>query len=331
MRGVGGTRNCDWWFASEAVLIDTAGRYTTQDSDRDADRTAWFGFLDLLRRHRPRCPINGVLLTVSASDLLQTTPERAAAHASDLRQRLDEISARLGLAVPVYVLVTKTDLLPGFTEFFAGFDAHVRAQVWGATLPRGAGAAQWRAEMDALEARLHEQMLERLGRERGSRRSAAIHAFPAQWRQLNRSALQLLHAVVTQGPGTRPMLRGLYFTSATQDAAPGPRGSGNSYFVTRLLRDVVFAESGLAGSTSRRSRQRLWIERGALAASALAVVAAAGLTWRGYEREARAVDAFAAQLPQLDQALAQAQRNTDLVALLPALDALAGSGLDAGA
>jgi type VI secretion system protein ImpL len=331
VRGVGGTRNCDWWFASEAVLIDTAGRYTTQDSDRDADRTAWFGFLDLLRRHRPRCPINGVLLTLSANDLLQATPDRAAAHASDLRQRLDEITARLGIAVPVYVLVTKTDLLPGFTEFFADFagsNPHVRSQVWGATLPHGAGAAQWRAEMDALEARLHEQMLESVGRERGSRRSAALHAFPAQWRQLNRSALELLHSVVTQGQDPRPMLRGLYFTSATQDAAPGPRGSNNSYFVTRLLRDVVFAESGLAGSMSRGSRQRRWVERGALAASALAVVAAAGFTWRGYEREARAVDAFATQLPQLDQALAQAQRNTDLVALLPALDALAGSGID---
>src|SRR5262249_33055542 len=45
VRGVGGTRNCDWWFASDAVLIDTAGRFTTQDSDRDADRATWFGFL----------------------------------------------------------------------------------------------------------------------------------------------------------------------------------------------------------------------------------------------------------------------------------------------
>jgi type VI secretion system protein ImpL len=333
VRGVGGTRNCDWWFASEAVLIDTAGRYTTQDSDRDADRTAWLGFLDLLRRHRPRRPINGVLLAVSASDLLQATPERMAAHAAELRQRLDEISARLDLEVPVYVLVTKTDLLPGFSEFFADFDQNVRAQVWGATLPRDAGAAQWRGEMDALEARLHEQMLERLGSERGRPHSAAIHAFPARWRGLNRAALDLLHAVgsLEGGPagGAQPILRGLYFTSATQDAAPQQRADGTaSYFVTRLLRDVVFAESGLAGSTSRRSRQRRLIERGALAASAVAMVLALGTTWRGYERQVRAVDAFAGQLPGLDSALAQAQRANDLTALLPALDALAGSGLD---
>ena len=32
--GVGGTRLCDWWFTEDAVLIDTAGRYTTQDSER---------------------------------------------------------------------------------------------------------------------------------------------------------------------------------------------------------------------------------------------------------------------------------------------------------
>ncbi len=328
IRGVGGTRNCDWWFASEAVLIDTAGRYTTQDSDRDADRTAWLGFLDLLRRHRPRRPLNGVLLTLCANDLLQSTPERQGAHAGELRQRLDEIGERLGLDVPVYVVITKTDLLPGFSEFFADFEQPVRAQVWGATWPLGAAAPQWRAEMDTLETRLHEQMLERLGSDRGGARSSAIHAFPAQWRQLNRSALALLDAVSAAGRGAQPMLRGLYFTSATQDAASIQRGGGTSYFVTRLLRDVVFAESGLAGRSARGSRQRRLVERAALAASALAVVVAASLGWRGYERQSRAVDAFAAQLPAIDNALAQAQRAGDLLALLPALDALAGRGLE---
>ena len=44
LQGVGGTRNCDWWFTNEAVLIDTAGRYTTQDSHRVIDSSAWEGF-----------------------------------------------------------------------------------------------------------------------------------------------------------------------------------------------------------------------------------------------------------------------------------------------
>jgi type VI secretion system protein ImpL len=44
--GVGGTRYCDWWFTDEAVLIDTAGRYTTQDSDAKSDKESWLSFLD---------------------------------------------------------------------------------------------------------------------------------------------------------------------------------------------------------------------------------------------------------------------------------------------
>jgi type VI secretion system protein ImpL len=90
VRGVGGTRNCDWFFTSEAVLIDTAGRYTTQDSHAPVDRSGWQAFLDLLKKHRPRQPINGVLVALSAADLLADESAREA-HARAVRDRLAEI------------------------------------------------------------------------------------------------------------------------------------------------------------------------------------------------------------------------------------------------
>jgi type VI secretion system protein ImpL len=40
IRGVGGTRNCDWFFTTDGVLLDTAGRYSTQREDR----TEWLVF-----------------------------------------------------------------------------------------------------------------------------------------------------------------------------------------------------------------------------------------------------------------------------------------------
>ena len=81
VQGVGGTRNCDWWFTDEAVLIDTAGRYTTQDSHAAVDRAALAGFLKLLKKYRPRQPINGVLVAISLSDLVRSVErgERARA------------------------------------------------------------------------------------------------------------------------------------------------------------------------------------------------------------------------------------------------------------
>ena len=69
--GVGGTRYCDWWFTEDAVLIDTAGRYTTQDSDAKADKQSWLAFLELLKKSRPRQPINGVMVAISLEDVMR--------------------------------------------------------------------------------------------------------------------------------------------------------------------------------------------------------------------------------------------------------------------
>jgi type VI secretion system protein ImpL len=76
--GVGGTRHCDWWFTDDAVLVDTAGRFTTQDSDAQADESAWTGFLQLLRKYRPRRPLNGVIVTLSAPPAMRTSARSAA-------------------------------------------------------------------------------------------------------------------------------------------------------------------------------------------------------------------------------------------------------------
>ena len=60
------------------MFLDTAGRYTTQDSDAASDSAGWREFLALLRKYRKRRPINGVILTISAQDLMmQGDGERA--------------------------------------------------------------------------------------------------------------------------------------------------------------------------------------------------------------------------------------------------------------
>jgi type VI secretion system protein ImpL len=127
IRGVGGTRHCDWWFTDQAVLIDTAGRFTTQDSDPDNDKATWSGFLQMLRRSRPRQPINGALVTVSVTDLLSRSPAERAQHAAMVRARVQELQKDLDIRFPVYLLVTKADLLSGFMDYFATLDKDQRA------------------------------------------------------------------------------------------------------------------------------------------------------------------------------------------------------------
>src|SRR5262249_39020130 len=138
-----------------APFRDTAGRYTTQQSDRDVDAAAWQSFLALLKKSRPRRPINGVLVTMSVSDLLQQSAAERESHARALRTRVQELYQTPGLRIPVYVLVTKSDLLAGFSEFFANYGKEERAQAWGFALPYG---------KDGLDPEPLSAELQRLGR-----------------------------------------------------------------------------------------------------------------------------------------------------------------------
>src|SRR5712675_3252159 len=164
--GVGGTRYCDWWFTEEAVLIDTAGRYTTQDSDAKSDKQSWLSFLALLKKNRPRQPINGVIVAISLEDLMTLPPADIAAHANAIRARLLELHERLKVDFPVYALFTKGDLVAGFMEYFGYLGEQGRRQVWGATFQTADKSRNMVGEIpveyDALLERLSEETIDRL-------------------------------------------------------------------------------------------------------------------------------------------------------------------------
>jgi type VI secretion system protein ImpL len=295
IKGVGGTRNCDWWFTDEAVLLDTAGRYVTQDSEQRVDAGAWLGFLDLLKRFRPRQPLNGAIITVSISDLLHQTDAQRERYARDVRQRVQELYERLGLRFPVYLMVTKTDLLAGFTEFFGDMSREERAQVWGTTFPLGAQgtsvnyASQFGAEFEGLERRLLARVLKRLHGERDLQRRCAMYSFPQQFSALRPLLSEFMEkAFAGSRFGEQPLLRGVYFTSGTQEGSPIDRvlgtlsrtfnlerkmlppaaSSGKSFFINRLLHDVIFMEAGLGGGNEKKERQHKWLTLGALGTTA---------------------------------------------------------------
>ena len=127
LQGVGGTRNCDWFFTTDGILLDTAGRYSVQEDDR----AEWFSFLDLLRKHRSRAPINGILIAVSVAELVAGPTKASHELAKNLRTRVQELTERLGVHAPVYVVFTKADLIAGFTDFFHCTERSERDRIWG--------------------------------------------------------------------------------------------------------------------------------------------------------------------------------------------------------
>lgn len=310
IKGVGGTRNCDWWFTDHAVLLDTAGRYTSQDSHEEVDSAAWMKFLELLKKHRPQRPLNGIIIAVSLSDLMQKSEAERNEEALKIRRRIQELHEQLGIRFPVYVMFTKADLVAGFMEFFDDLGKQDRAQVWGMTFPLDSlkpedepVVERFADEFRLLEEQLNKRVIKRLQDERDPQRRDLIYLFPQQLSGLKNLARQFLDDVFQPNRfEERSLLRGVYFTSGTQEGNPIDRlmgslassfgierqmlpsfsGTGRSYFINRLLLSVIFQEAGLAGTNLKLKRRKRFLHASAYVLVVLLALAAAAAWFNSY-------------------------------------------------
>lgn len=308
IRGVGGTRNCDWFFTSEGVLLDTAGRYSVQAEDR----AEWLEFLRLLKSHRPRTPVNGILVAISFPELAQYKSEGFAEYARQIRARINEIDQAFSRKVPVYLFFTKIDLLSGFSQFFEDMSDEQRSQVWGATLSHEQAekkfdaAAIVSAEFENMFRGLAEIGNEKLAGNRGNIARPALFAFPIEFNSMRSAVSRFVEILFEDDPyHTHPLLRGFYFTSALQEGIPRiPAGSrvsskfglvdpgfpaqraptSQSYFLRDVFRDVIFPDQHLIGRQVKGSWSRArWA--GLLTGMLLLVAISGAWGWSFYQNQ----------------------------------------------
>ncbi|MGZ4999521.1 MAG: type VI secretion system membrane subunit TssM [Methylomonas sp.] len=350
IKGVSGTRNCDWWFADDAVFLDTAGRYTTQESHQTVDAAGWAGFLNLIKKHRPLRPLNGVIVATSIADLLQQSEQERAVHAKAVRTRIQELYQKLGVRLPVYLLFTKADLVAGFSDFFADLSPEQRAQVWGETFSAATlqgdhdVLAQYGDAYGELLQRLQGRSLRRIQDERDIQRRAAILDFPQQMALLKPAMMDFLQATFTVNRYEEALLlRGIYFTSGTQEgtpidrvlgilagafrldrqAAPMYSGQGKSFFLTRLLKDVLFPEAELAGQDPKLAKRARLLQMGAYIGAGVLFLLVIGLWTVSYFKNQAALDKVEEQIAQY-RAIKVTAHDTqgNFNALLPRLNTL---------
>lgn len=341
VHGIGGTRNCDWFFTTEGILLDTAGRYSVHEEDR----SEWLGFLDLLKRYRPKAPINGIVVIASIAELTGSRPEVAINLAKNLRQRVQELTERLEVFAPVYVVFTKADLITGFTEFFSGSDQHEYDRVWGATLPyepdeKRDVVALFDERFEELYAGLKEISVAQLSLSRGNQLSPGQLSFPLEFSTIKPALRAFLATLFENNPFQyKPVFRGFYFTSALQegetssaaaqriahrfgldsDSLPKPAStfSKNGFFLRDLFSKVIFADRQTVRQFASRTKTRLRYVTffGFVAALALAL---GGWAWStiGNEQLVSNVQADLDNIERLEQ------NRTDLQSRLQAMDIL---------
>lgn len=220
--GISGTRNCDWWFFEQAVILDTAGRYAIP-VDEGKDKEEWQRFLSLLVKYRKKEPINGLIVTVAADKILQSPPETMEEDGRTIRRRIDELMRVLGARFPVYVLVTKCDLVQGMTKFCDRLPERSLEQPMGVVnqdlstdVTRFVDGA-----MATLGERLRRLRIMLVHRPEEEGVDPALLLFPEEFGNLAKGLKAFMTAAFKENPYQEtPVLRGLFFSSGKQEGTP---------------------------------------------------------------------------------------------------------------
>lgn len=297
----------DWWIGDDAVLIDPPGELISQPrlmadiepsaasgstqllTPGDAASPArlpeelhsrlWDSFVGWLGRNRSRRPLNGVVLMVSLVTLLNQQPSDRKALASLLRARLAELSRQLGTRPPLYVVLSKFDLLEGFEPLFARLPKSAREDIFGFTFTLDSVQRYdaWRDELggryDEFLTRLNEHVFDALADVRELSQREALYSLVRQLTGMRPLLMEFLTHVLGSDRYITPALpRGVFLSSVYQQGvltnafvasashnydirepvpATHPSGRAMVYFAQQLFQRVIYPESGLAGDNPR--------------------------------------------------------------------------------
>ncbi|MFM2041467.1 MAG: hypothetical protein RLY86_43 [Pseudomonadota bacterium] len=215
-------RSWAWWPMQKiAAIAPGPGLVRLKDEDREG----WVGLetaLGQLVKLRPRLPLNGIVVTLSVSDLMSGTVQ---IQAQRMRAVINECYRSLRADFPVHLIVTGLAGLPGFGGFMAPLSA-VGGQVIGhvAATPVQIDHAEpvLGGFLDQILVRLEQIRLGMLADLEADLDRAGVFAFPESLRALVPHLLPVAERLLgSDAYGHRIHWRSLFF--AAPEAVGGPR------------------------------------------------------------------------------------------------------------
>jgi type VI secretion system protein ImpL len=228
------TRLCNLWYAEGAVFADFCGRVLTQESENWERALRVFSQpvriprwkRILLGAQSQQLNLKGVLLVCDASQFVKAgDPQRMAAFARTLGDRLQAAGSVLRREFPVYVVFSKCDAVQCFSEFFAHLSEPEGRRLLGATLPsqkvrhdtadiysdrEGKRLTEY---FNRLYMSLAEKRLVFLAREDAPAKKSTAYEFPRELKKIRGDVVQFLLDVFRPNPlQAGPRLRGFYLS-----------------------------------------------------------------------------------------------------------------------
>ena len=233
------TRLCNLWLAKDAVFAEIGGRMFSGELGR------WSQLLTALRPQaavpfwrrlwsetETPADLRGVIAFCDSKELTgaSSDPQRLERYSRDWQERLRAIAVRFGAGFPVYVVVTKCDKIPFFSDFFRRLPESEINQVLGCTLSaqvsQTAGPNEVFVEAEAkrltasfrpLYHALARRRLTHLAHEPNFAQRPGVYEFPRELKRIRSPLVQFLTDVFRPNSlGPSLALRGYYLTGTRE-------------------------------------------------------------------------------------------------------------------
>jgi len=334
---------CQWWRVEGVMVLEVP---STPDRANESPHDGGVLFR-LLRHLRPQRPLDALVVTVSARELVAGTSEDLERAATSVRR----FAAAAGSGVPIHIVVTQCDLLAGFVALFARGEPDRLQEPWGFRLSRGDGAdppaelACLQARIDSLSDRLKKASWIPMLNETDPTRRMLIGALVLQFEVLCgilKHHLARLNEVDTGGHSCR--VRGVYFTGVAQNdrsldleitdltsrfglrrlSDTPSRAVGVAHFVRRLFPDIVAGVDAPAAEAGRAEGRQRALAYGAYVVPVLCASLLIAVLVASYVANLRHVDRVALAVDDVARVVQAAPDGTssDLLPLLSVLDAM---------
>lgn len=276
---------CNWWLFDQGVVLDVAGDFLLGPDGRSSNQRGWRQVLKLLRRHRPERPVDGFVLAIPCADLLGGDRGLVSQKAGLICLKLREAQRQLGMALPVYVMVTGCERVPGFGGLFMEVDDKAHGEIAGWSSPYSLESPfrpEWVDEaFEAVEDSLRKTQLRIYGERLQIDEPDGVFLFPLEVQALREPLRALLAQVFRPSTFSEPLfLRGIYLSGELAAGAAGAGQPARALFVRDVFERKVFPERGVArpstGALTGRNRL-IFAARAALVALTLA--ASLGVWW----------------------------------------------------